>query len=133
MTDRPTTKRRILVVDDHQGITGLWKVLLEKTGRYTVQEENHSPQAVRTARVFRPDLMLLDMNMPQLDGCEVAAGVQADDSLAGTPIVFLTSLVTPREVAAGKRIEGYPCLSKPTSVEDLVQVIEEILALPCAA
>ncbi len=119
-----------MIVDDHKGITALWKVMLEKIGRYTVCEENRSAWAVRTAHDFRPELLLLDMDMPDLNGAEVAAGVRADDFLYGTPIVFLTSLVTPREVAAGKRIEGYPCLSKPTGVDDLVQVIEENLALP---
>ncbi len=59
--------------------------------------------------------------------------VRADEIIRDTPIVFLTSLVTPREVAAGKRIEGYPCLSKPTCADDLVRVIEESLATPCAA
>lgn len=131
MPARLSTKRRIMIVDDHKGITALWKVLLEKTGHYVVAEENQSSQAVSMVRAFRPDLLLLDMDMPGLNGCEVAAGVRADAFVGDTPIVFLTSLVTPREVAAGKRIEGCPCLCKPTSVEALVQVIEQNLPLPC--
>ncbi len=122
-----------MIVDDHKGITALWKIMLEKTGYYLVKEENRSERAVQTARVFRPELLLLDMDMPDLDGCEVAAKVRADASIQGTPIVFLTCLVSPREVAAGKRIQGYPCLSKPTGVDELVQVIEESILQPLAA
>ena len=133
MTDRHPTKRRIMIVDDHKGITALWRVMLERTGCYTVREENRSAWATRTARDFQPEVLLLDMDMPDLNGSEVAADLRADEFLNDTPIIFLTSLVSPCEVAAGKRIEGYPCLAKPTSLDDLVRVIEENLAQPLAA
>ena len=133
MPEYEPTKRRILIVDDHPGITHVLRVVLEKTGRYVVREVNRSSEAVAIARGFQPDLMLLDMDMPKLDGSQVAARVRADESLGDTAIVFLTSLVTPREVAAGKRIEGCVCLSKPTGVEELVQVIEESLAAATVA
>ncbi len=131
MTDPLSTERRILIVDDQRGITQLWKLLLERTGHYLVRKENHSRRALAAAHDFRPDLMLLDMDMLHLDGRQVAVGVRAAASLAGMAIVFLTSLVTSCEVAASKCIEGYPCLSKPTTIDELVQVIEENLAQPC--
>ena len=68
--------RRILIVDNDKNSTHLVKVLLEKTGRYLVFEENESTRAHQTARNFRPDLIFLDVVMPDTDGGEVAARIK---------------------------------------------------------
>ncbi len=109
-------------------MTHLWKVLLENTGDYLVQAENHSRSAVEAARRFRPDVLILDMQMPEMDGGEVAACIRADRQLCHTTIVFMTSLVTQKEVDAGKRIEGCLCLPKPTNRKEMLRVIEQSLA-----
>ena len=69
--------------------------------------------------------------MPGIDGPEIARLMRADVEMSGTAIVFLSALVSPREASSGKRVEGHPCLPKPTSVCELVQTIEDTLALPC--
>src|SRR5712664_1150957 len=97
-------KRRILIVDNDPNTTHLVKVLLERTGRYLVLEENDASKAHQNARNFRPDLILLDVVMPETDGGEVAARVEADPELHNTPIVFLTALVTRAEAKSGLRI-----------------------------
>jgi CheY-like chemotaxis protein len=61
----------------------------------------------QAARSFKPDLILLDLIMPQLDGAEVAAQIQADWPLHGVPIVFVTGLVTRDEATNGQRIDGH--------------------------
>ena len=61
-------KRRILIVDDDQNSTHLVKVLLEKTGSYLVLEQNDATRAYQDARSFRPDVILLDIEMPGKDG-----------------------------------------------------------------
>src|ERR1700731_2797028 len=80
-TSDPTSeineKRRILIVDNDRNTTHLVKVLLEKTGRYLVYEENDSIKAHQSGRNFRPDLILIDVGMPIRDGGEIAAQVQA--------------------------------------------------------
>ncbi|MEY2520057.1 MAG: two-component system, OmpR family, response regulator [Verrucomicrobiota bacterium] len=63
----------ILIVDDSRDFTNAAKVALEKTGRYFVGEENDPGKAHQTARDFKPDLILLDIAMPETDGGEVAA------------------------------------------------------------
>ncbi len=124
-------KKRILVVDNQAAITNLWRVLLEKSGGYIVQEENHSRRAVAMTRDFRPDLILLDIDMPGLDGTEVARLVRSDEEIGGTAILFLSGLVTSSETSAGKRVDGHRCLPKPTCFAKLVQTIEDTLALAC--
>jgi CheY-like chemotaxis protein len=94
-----------------------------------VLEENDASRAHQTARNFRPDLILLDIVMPETDGGEVAARIQADPELQETPIIFLTALVTKAEAKAGLRIQGHPFLAKPISIPELMNGIEENLAV----
>ena len=73
--------RRILIVDNDKNTTHPVKILLEKTGRYLVFEENDSTRAHQTARNFRPDLIFLDVVLPERDGGEIAAQIRADAQL----------------------------------------------------
>src|SRR2546423_129262 len=120
-------KRRILIVDDDRESTRLVKILLEKTGRYLVLEENDATRAHQTAQNFRPDLILLDIVMPETEGGEVAARIQADPELQRTPVIFLTALVTKAETRSGLRIQGHPFLAKPINISELINGIEENL------
>ncbi len=120
-------KRRILIVDNDRESTNVVKILLGRTGRYLVIEENDATKAHQSARNFRPDVILLDIVMPETDGGEVAAQIQADPDLQRTPIIFLTALVTKAEAKAGLRIQGHPFLAKPISIPELIKGIEENL------
>ena len=117
-----------MLVDDQKAATAMWRTLLEKTGTYVVREENRGSQAVAAARDFAPDLIVLDLNMPEFDGTDVALGISRDKDLQGTPILFMTSLVSESEAAQGKRIDGFPCVAKPTTLDSLVGSIEKHLA-----
>jgi CheY-like chemotaxis protein len=125
-------RRRILIVDNDPNTTPLVKVLLERTGRYLVLEENDATRAHQSARNFRPDLILLDVVMPETDGGEVAAQIEADPELHNTPIVFLTALVTRAEAKRGLSIQGHPILAKPVSIPELINAIEQHLPV-CVA
>jgi len=120
-------KRRILIVDNDRDSTHLVKILLERTGRYSVLEENDATKAHQSAQNFRPDLILLDIVMPEIDGGEVAAQIEADPLLQRTPVIFLTALVTKAETRSGLRIQGHPFLAKPISIPELINGIEENL------
>ncbi len=119
--------RRILIVDNDKNTTHLVKILLEKTGRYVVFEENDSTRAHQTARNFRPDLIFLDVVMPDRDGGEIAAQIRADPELHNTPIIFLTALVTRAEAKTGLHIDGHPFLAKPINIPELIEAIERVL------
>ena len=120
-------KRRILIVDDDRDSSHLIKILLEKVGHYLVLEENDALKAHQSARNFGPDLILLDIMMPQRDGGDIAAQIEADPGLQRTPIIFLTALVTKAEAKAGLLIQGHPVLAKPVNIPELIHRIEQNL------
>jgi CheY-like chemotaxis protein len=120
--------KKILLVDDEPGLTRLIKANLERTGRYQVRTENQGTQAIPAAREFRPDLILLDVMMPDMSGDDVAAALRDDPDLRGTPHIFLTAIVTRDETAgAGTQIGGHIFLAKPVKTAELVAAIEQVL------
>ena len=120
-------KRRILIVDDDANSTHLVKILLERSGPYLVLEENDPTKADQTAHNFRPDVILLDIIMPKMDGGELATQIEADRELHDTPIIFLTALVTHGEAKSGLHIQGHPMVAKPISIPELIDAIEKHL------
>lgn len=104
LNDVENKRRRILIVDNDRDSTHRVKILLEKTGNYFVREENDSTRAHQAARNLRPDLILLDIMMPEADEGEIAARIKADPELRTTPIIFLTALVTKSEAEADLHI-----------------------------
>jgi two-component system, OmpR family, response regulator len=128
------SKKRILVVDDEAGFTRLLKLNLEQTGSYEVLAENAPDRAVSSARRFKPDLILLDVMMPEMDGGTLAAALRASPSLELVPIVFLTAAVKKEEVVSHRgQIGGFPFIAKPVDLGELVKCIEEHLAVKKAA
>ena len=125
--DEAKEKPRILIIDNNRDFTLSAKLGLERTGRYFVWEENKPARAHQTAQRVKPDLILLDIAMPETDGGEVAAWIESDPTLHRIPIVFLTALVTKTEAGSGLRIQGHPFLAKPISIPDLVAGIERNL------
>ena len=97
---------------------------LEKTGAYEVREENKGSMALTATRQFKPDLILLDVVMPDMGGDEIAAQIAEDPQLRNTPIVFLTATVEKGEEGV---IAGYPFLAKPTTGEQVIDCIQQHL------
>jgi len=122
--------KRILVVDDEPSVTRSLKLNLEATAGYEVRTENDSTRAVDAAREFHPQLILLDVLMPRLDGCDVSARIHADPELKDTPIVFLTALATNEDTGGHAVVTGSTVyLAKPVDTEELIRCIEETLLL----
>ena len=119
--------KKILIVDDEAGFTRLMKLTLQRSGVYEVIEENDGARAWETARRVRPDLILMDIVMPKVDGGDAVARIQKDPELAGIPIVFLTAIVSQKEAVPGGLIGGFPFLSKPVSLDALIACIKENL------
>ena len=121
-------KKRILVIDDEATFTHLLKLNLERTGEFEVKEENRGSLGLETAREFKPDLILLDVIMPDMDGSSVAALIKTDEKLRNIPVLFLTAVLSREEShVMGGTLAGYPCIPKPASPEDVIALIENNL------
>lgn len=119
-------KKKILIIDDEERFTQLVKLNLEKTGRYEVMTQSKGSLGLATAKSFNPDLILLDILMPDMEGGDVASAMHDDNDTKGIPIVFLTAVAEKKEVKrGGGTIGGYPFIAKPVSVPELVHVIEK--------
>jgi DNA-binding response OmpR family regulator len=120
---KTTDSKRILVVDDEPQDTQLLKAFLERKN-FVVREENDSTAALAAAEQFKPDLILLDVLMPELDGAELAARFKATPAFNGTPIVFLTSKITRQEAdLVGGKIGNYQFLAKPIVLPDVLECV----------
>ena len=107
------------------------KLNLEKTGAFEVREENKASGALAAARDFKPDLILLDVIMPAMDGGDVAGQIRNDRHLKTTPIIFLTATVSQREAGQGGLNSGGDLfLAKPVSLENLIHCINENVIQP---
>jgi two-component system alkaline phosphatase synthesis response regulator PhoP len=122
------TKRRILLIDDEVSFTRLLKLNLEQARNYEVRVENGPEHAVRAAREFRPDLVLLDLIMPRLIGNEVAQRLRTENELRQIPIVFLSAACSRNSVDERNRaLADFPYIAKPATVEEVIDGIERHL------
>ena len=117
-------KKRILLVDDEPVFTRLLKINLERTGRYIVREENDATKALDVALEFTPQVVVLDMLMPKIDGNRVAAQFRSNSRFCKTPIIFLTAVISNHKGCLAQEIDGFPALAKPIGLDELVNAIE---------
>jgi CheY-like chemotaxis protein len=122
-------KARILVVDDEVGFTRLLQLNLHWTGRYVVRAENSGTAALAALREFHPDLILLDVMMPGMDGGDLAARLQHNPRTRGIPIVFVTAAVRKTEARGhAGQIGGLNYIAKPVELDELIRCIDHQVA-----
>jgi CheY-like chemotaxis protein len=119
-------KRHILLIEDNEQNRYLTTFLLEKHG-YRVTSAATGPAGVELARELLPDLILLDVQLPGMDGYAVATALKADARTSGIPIVVVTSyaMAGDREKVLATGAEGY--LEKPIDPETFVGDVERYL------
>ena len=118
--------KTILIADDKDSSRELIRVVLERSG-YVVHEAADGVQALARARDTHPDLILLDLQMPQLDGFGVLRELQQDGTFNGTPIVALTAYAMQgdRDRALGAGFTSY--VTKPVNLIELRRHVAELL------
>ena len=129
MSDSPESqKKKILLIDDEPFLTSLMAMNLEDSGRYEVREQNDSLKALDTIQDFVPDLVVLDVMMPDLDGADIIYRLKNDARLKHIAVVFHTATVREAELQAhGAIISGFPFLPKPATTEQMIEFIEKHL------
>ena len=121
--DRET---KVLVIDDEAPIRLLCRVNLEAEGM-RVLEAADGPSGLETARESLPDVILLDVMMPGLDGWQVAEELLDDDLTSGIPIVFLTARAELRDRARGLDVGGVDYVTKPFNPIELASLVRDLL------
>lgn len=123
--------RTILLIEDNEQNRYLATFLLEQHG-YRVVPAPDGPQGIETARKISPDLVLLDIQLPAMDGHTVARELRAIDSLRATPVIAVTSyaMVGDREKCLASGCNGY--IEKPINPETFVAEIGRFLPPPSA-
>jgi DNA-binding response OmpR family regulator len=118
---------RVLVVDDEAPIRLLCRVNLEAEGM-EVLEAPDGPSGLEAARRERPDVVLLDVMMPGLDGWRVAEELLEDPETGAIPIVFLTARAELRDRARGLDLGGLDYVTKPFNPIELAPLIREVIS-----
>ena len=107
-------RTKVFVVDDDPDASRLVKTILEKTQFFEVKIVNRSHDAIAAAREFKPDVFVLDVDMPGKDGGELSRDIREDAALRDVPILFLTGLISREETREGAALRsGMSFLSKP--------------------
>jgi two-component system alkaline phosphatase synthesis response regulator PhoP len=119
-------KKRILIVDDETGVRLTVGRMLDKD--YIVLEATNGEEAVEIAKVQKPDLILMDLIMPKMDGYTACSEIKADQATKGIPVVILTAVghELNRKFAMEIGAEGY--VTKPFNIQELKDVITPLLA-----
>lgn len=117
------TKGRVLLIEDNEQNRYLLTFLLERRGYQVVAAED-GPRGIELARTSSPGMILLDIQLPAMDGYQVAQALRALDGLRGTPIVAVTSYAMPgdREKALAAGCTGY--IEKPINPATFVEEME---------
>jgi DNA-binding response OmpR family regulator len=117
---------RVLIVDDEAPIRLLCRVNLEAE-QMQVLEAGDGPTGLETARREKPDVILLDVMMPGLDGWRVAEELLDDPATSSIPIVFLTARAELRDRARGLDLGGLDYITKPFNPVDLAPMIRDLI------
>jgi len=120
-------KKKILVVDDEEDILHFLELVLGEKG-YEVVTAGGGQEALTRAHVDRPDLILLDIMMPQMDGWEVLKLLRVDDETAPIPVAMLSARTEARDRVQGLQEGAADYICKPFSLQELLGKIEAVFA-----
>ena len=117
---------KILVVDDEPALLRLMEFVLAREG-HTMLTATNGEEALDEARRERPDLIVLDIMMPKMDGYQVAEAIRTDDELKHTPIIMLSAKAQEEDIQRGMAAGVDRYITKPFSPEDLTSLVSGYL------
>jgi len=119
--------KKILVVDDEEDIVHFLELVLGEKG-YEVVTARSGHEALTRAQLARPDLVLLDIMMPQMDGWEVLKLLRIDDATANVPVAMLSARTEAKDRVQGLQEGAVDYICKPFLLQDLLGKVEAIFA-----
>ena len=122
--------KKILIVDDQIEVRELVQVTLE-IGNYQILSAENGQQAIEIARVEHPDIILMDIMMPQIDGFEVCSRLKAGELTRTIPVLMVTALDDPQARVNGMRVGAADFITKPVDARDLFARVVRLLSVNC--
>ena len=120
-------KKKILIVDDDKDVLSVLEKRLTAE-KYSVITANNGQDAIILAKAQRPDLIILDIIMPGIDGAEVAGKLREDPETRNIPVIFLTCMLTPEEEKQKRHhVAGNIFIAKPYDIKELLSEIKKIV------
>ena len=120
-------KKKILVVDDNEASRIILRVQLEGAG-YEVSEAKDGEVGLEKARQTAPDLIILDVMLPKMDGYHVARLLKFDEKHMKTPIIMLTSRSCQTDRETGMEVGSDAYLVKPYKAEDMLEIVKKLIS-----
>lgn len=117
--------KHLLVVDDSESNTLLVKSLFEDQGDYTVDVISKSSTAIDKMREKRPNIVLLDLMMPQVDGFQILETMKSDDALKDIPVLIVSAWDSSENIEKAKSLGAAEYVSKPISLSNLYELVEK--------
>lgn len=117
--------KRILCVDDEEDLRAIEQMCLETVGGYSVIQATNGEEAIQVAKAEKPDMILLDVMMPGMDGPSALAKMRQDPEIAHIPVIFMTARVRPTEIEEYIALGAIGVISKPFDPMQLAQQVAE--------
>ncbi|HUN81818.1 MAG TPA: response regulator [Phycisphaerae bacterium] len=121
-------KKRVLIVDDDEAIIEMLSDLLTRDGRFDVRTASNGFDAGAATKEFRPDILLLDFMLPDINGNIVCQRVRSDPELENTKIIMVSGAVSPAEIESLRAAGADEFIKKPFDVMKLIDRMVELLA-----
>ncbi|NVJ00314.1 response regulator [Myxococcus sp. AM009] len=122
-----TTLRKVMLVDDEEDIRTIGNLSLGRVGGWTTVLAASGAEALEKARAEQPDLILLDVMMPGMDGPTTFGRLRAEEATANTPIIFMTAKIQKQEVARYLELGALGVIGKPFDPMTLPQEIRKLV------
>jgi len=126
-------KRKVLIVDDDEELVELMADMFSRDGRFDVRTANNGFDAGMLVREFRPDLVVLDVMLPDINGKEVCQRVRSDSSLESVKIICISGMVEQEKIAELRQCGANDFLNKPFPIEKLLERSCDLLEMERSA
>ena len=122
------TKKKVLIVDDEPNVRRLSRAILSKN--FDVVEAEDGKQAIEIANTQQPDVILMDMMMPKMDGLTACHAIKKDPATKSIPVIMVTAIGFELNIKLSQQMGATGYVTKPFTPNDLLDKIEQVLATP---
>jgi CheY-like chemotaxis protein len=122
------TKKKVLIVDDEPNVRRLSRTILSKN--FDVVEAEDGKQAIEISNTQQPDVILMDMMMPKMDGLTACHAIKKDPATKSIPVIMVTAIGFELNIKLSQQMGATGYVTKPFTPNDLLDKIEQVLATP---